>query len=186
MWYYSFKTQPMALSKFLRLKSEYKIPLINQLLETPKQVEILSYCLMPNHFHLLVTQLVDGAISRYIGNLQNSFAHYYNIQNDRHGPLFESQYKAVRMESDEQLLHGHRYVHINPLTSFVVKSYQELQMYPWSSLPEYLGSNQQIFQISNPKPILSFFKSIDEYEQFLSDQVLYQQELHLIKHLTFE
>jgi putative transposase len=184
-WFYQRKT-PFSFSKFLRLQPENKVATIQYLISSPKLVDILCFSLMPNHYHLLLTQLVENGISKFIGQWQSSFAHYYNIENNRHGFLFESQFKDKLIETDELLIHINRYIHINALTSFIVKDYDEQRTYPWSSLPEYLGINNQNLQISNPEPVLNFFKNIQDYEKFISDQISYQQELHLIKHLTLE
>ena len=69
-----------------------------------KIVDIICYCLMPNHFHLLVKQLFDGGISEFVGKLINSYTKFYNVKYKRIGPLFQGQFKAVLIESEEQLI----------------------------------------------------------------------------------
>jgi putative transposase len=187
LWYYQSKFPMYSFSKYLRLRVDVRGSLYQQILELPKQVEILSFSLMPNHFHLLVTQKSDNGITKYLSNFQNSFAKYYNTKYERKGSLFEEQFGSVRMEADEQLIHSTRYIHLQAFTSFLVKDYQRLKKYPWSSLPEYLGTSQDpLHKISNPKPILEYFKSSDDYERFLTDQAAYQQELHILRDQTFE
>lgn len=74
-------------------------------LEEKPKVEILAYCLMPNHFHFLIKQLVDNGLSSYLQHVTNSYVHYVNIKYKRIGPLFQSRYKNILIETDEQLVH---------------------------------------------------------------------------------
>lgn len=144
-------------------------------------VEILGYCLMPNHFHLLIKQLRNGGTSEYIRKVSNSYTKFFNIKYNRVGPLFQGQFKAVLIENDEQLMHVSRYIHLNPLTSYLVKN---LEQYKWSSYSEYLGFSR--YEICQKKQILDYFKSPQKYEQFVLDQAAYAQELELIKHKLIE
>lgn len=183
--YYRFSTPPMRLSRFLMLSNEDREKILTGLnQEGKKLVELLCFCLMPNHFHFLIKQTGETGISKYISLLQNSFTRYFNIRNERIGPLFLDQFKAKLIETDEQLIHVSRYIHLNPLTSYVVKDFDTLKNYPWSSFPQYLGNSNE--GVCSTKLILDFFKSKGSYEKFVKDQVKYQQELHKIKHLTIE
>lgn len=146
-----------------------------------KIVEIICYCLMPNHFHFLIRQLKDGGISEFISKLVNSYTKYYNIKHDRVGHLFQGQFKAVLMESDEQLVHLSRYIHLNPISSFLVDN---LNAYPWSSYSQYSSKINE--KICNTEPILNFFKSTKDYERFVLDRVNYAQQLEQIKHKLLE
>ncbi len=87
------------------------------------------------------------------------------------------------VETDEQLLHLSRYIHINPVLSSIV-TLKALETYPWSSLPHYLGSNHSSLVIS--KPILSSFSKQNSYKEFVYDQIDYGKKLELIKHLALE
>lgn len=138
---------------------------------------------MPNHFHFLLRQVSDKGISKFLSNFQNSYTRYFNIKNAREGPLFLDQFKAVLIETDEQLIHVSRYVHLNPITSYVVKDFESLLNYPWSSLPEYIQGIESICDINT---IMDFFKVPYSYEVFLKDQVGYQRELDVIKHLALD
>lgn len=139
---------------------------------------------MPNHFHFLLRQLVENGIPKFISNFENSFTRYFNTKHERVGPLFLDQFKGVRIETDEQLFHVSRYVHLNPYTSYVVKDLEVLKRYPWSSFSEYLVENQN--GICEKETILSFFKNKKAYEQFVIDRADYQRELHKIQHLLLE
>lgn len=145
-----------------------------------KLVEIICYCLMPNHFHFLVRQLLDNGISNFISQISNSYTKYFNTKYERNGGLFQGTFKATRIETDEQLIHTSRYIHLNPLVSGVTKY---LENYHWSSYPEYFSNNEIT---CNPKEVLSFFRNPKKYKEFVNDQIDYAKSLEKIKHLTFE
>ncbi len=131
----------------------------------PAWVEILAYCLMPNHFHFEVKELQEGGVSKFAQRLGNSYTLYFNVRHDRVGRLFESAYKYIRIETDEQLAHLSRYIHANPANSSKTHlAPEQLKTYPWSSLPSYLGEKSPICQ---PQEIMSFFKSAKDYWNFL-------------------
>lgn len=144
--------------------------------QAQKLIEVLAYCMMPNHFHLLVKQLKDGGITNLMSHLSLSYTKYFNTKYNRVGPLLQGQFKAVRIESDEQLVHVSRYIHLNPLVSYLVKN---LKDYHWSSYNEYI-SGQSGF--CSKAEILGLFKSPKDYQEFIEDQINYAQELELIKH----
>lgn len=141
-----------------------------------KLVEILCYCLMPNHFHFLVRQLKENGVSIFMGQLANSYTKYFNTKYKRVGPLLQGSYKAVRIETDEQLVHVSRYIHLNPLVSGMVKN---LSIYPWSSYASYISEESTL---CSTKEILSFFAAENSYQQFLEEQIDYASNLELIKH----
>lgn len=111
-------------------------------------VEILANVEMSNHFHLVLRQRVDHGISRFMHKLQTSYSKYLNLLHNFKGPVFEGQFKAVLVKSDEQLLQLFRYVHTNPLAGGVVTK-AKLSSYPWSSLPSYLEGKKSPFLTKN-------------------------------------
>ena len=80
-----------------------------------RYVELVSFCLMSNHFHLLVRELTEGGISKYMQRIQNAYTKYINIKYDKSGHLFQGPYKAVRVKDNTQLLHLSCYIHKNPI-----------------------------------------------------------------------
>jgi len=146
-------------------------------------VDILAFCLMPNHFHLLLKQLQEKGIQIFMRKVQNSYVKYFNLKNNRIGPLFQSPFKAIRIEKDEQLVHISRYIHLNPSSSNLVKI-KDLEKYFWFSLPEYLGRRE--IRFIHPEFILNFFKTKKRYKEFIFDQASYQKELQNIKYLCLE
>ena len=99
------------------------------------------------------------------------------------GPLFQGTFKAVRIGSEEQLIHVSRYVHLNPVSSFLIET-EELESYKWSSYPEYLSLIDR--NIVDKEIVLNFFASLEKYKKFVLDQVDYARKLEEIKHLALE
>ncbi len=184
--YYQFANTPTSFSSLMKLPIEEREPILDNLRkENNLQAEILVFCLMPNHYHFLLKQIAGKGLTSFMGNIQNSYAKYLNIKEHRAGPLYQSPFKAKRIETDEQLLHVSRYIHLNPSTGFVVEI-EKLTEYPWSSLPTYLGNTSKSFSFVNPKLVINFFKNPDQYKEFVFNQAEYQRELARIKHLVIE
>lgn len=182
--FYRFSNLPTKLSKFLTLSNDDRTKITENLRkENDKLIDILAYCIMPNHFHLLLRQLKDKGISKFLGNLQNSYTRYFNTKNERDGSLFLDQFKAKLITTDEQLIHVSRYIHLNPYTSYVVKDFDNLLQYSWSSLSEYLKKKSEICELAT---IMSYFKTPNDYQKFIEDQADYQRQLHKIQHLALE
>lgn len=149
---------------------------VSELDSSKKMIEIIAYCLMPNHFHLLIKQIREKGITEFMSKFLNSYTKYYNTKYNRVGALLQGMFKAVLIENDEQLLHVSRYIHLNPVSSFLVKN---LNQYEWSSYPEYMT---RVKGICSKEEILGNFKNPHDYQQFVLDQVAYAQELESIKH----
>lgn len=78
-------------------------------------VSISSFCLMPNHYHLLLKEITENGISKFMHKVGTGYALYFNLQNDRDGSLFQSTYKAKHIENDRYLKYLFEYIHLNPL-----------------------------------------------------------------------
>ena len=146
-----------------------------------KLVTIINFCLMPNHFHFTLRQEMEKGIRRFIQRLTNSFAHYFSVKYKNKGAVFEGNFKAVHVETDEQLFHLSRYIHLNPVTAYLV---EKPENYPYSSYQVYLGDEKS--EIVNPSLILTHFASPKKYQEFVADQKDYQRVLGKIKHLFLE
>lgn len=146
--------------------------------------EILAWCLMPNHFHLLLRQTKDDGISILFHRLQNSHSHYYNEVYKRTGALFGGPFKAVHVDMDQQFTHNSRYLHLNPLELFdpqwKERGYVEdkegaikfLKGYKWSSLAEYLGTRQKFAPLIDKTPVMEYFNNnSEEYWKFLMEWI---------------
>ncbi|MBI2327635.1 transposase [Candidatus Curtissbacteria bacterium] len=152
-------------------------PTTNKLDASKKIVEIVAYCIMPNHFHFLLRQETDGGIIELVRKLCNSYAKYFNIKNHRVGPLFQGEFKAVHIETEEQLIHLSRYIHLNPLVGFVTS---DLESYRWSSYKEFLRLEDSKFCLKDV--VLNRFKSINDYKEFIISREDYGKKLEMIKH----
>lgn len=181
--YYRFLAPPVKLSRLLQLPINERERLLKEIeKKKEKLVEIISYVLMPNHFHLLIKQTENNGISTFIRRSINSYTRYLNTKRSRVGPLFQGAFKAVRVEDDEQLLHLSRYIHLNPLVTYLVKE-KDFLTYPWTSLLDYIKGKSQIVEIET---VLSHFSSPHAYMKFVIDQIDYAKKLEEIKHLTLE
>lgn len=183
--YYRFEKAKPRYSFYNRLPLPERKKFLEDLyLSKDKLVNIIAFCFMPNHVHLLVKQRITNGISKFMRNIQNSYAKYFNTKNKRGGALFQSMFKGVLTESDEQIVHIARYIHLNPLTSYLLEDINKLEEYPWSSFKDCLGKRSQSFV--DKDVILGYFTSLPKFKKFTLDQVEYQRELAKIKHLVFE
>ncbi|MDD2823279.1 MAG: transposase [Candidatus Daviesbacteria bacterium] len=160
---------PMKLSDFRRGATRLK-KIENQ----TKLVTIFCYCLMPNHFHLLIRQEVDGGITLFLRKLSDSFTRYFNTRYKRVGSLFQGTFKAKLIESDEYLLHLSKYIHKN---SFPLEMW-ESKAYPYSSYSYYLFKEEHSF--CDIDFILSYFakeNSSLDYQSFVEEQEIENPDL---------
>ena len=123
-----------------------------------KEIDLLSYCLMPNHFHLLIKQKPTYAIKSFMQSLISKYSIYFNKQHDRVGSLFQGIYKAVRVKSESQLIYLSKYIHLNPKEKSLT--------YKYSSLPNYLGKINQTWV--KPGEIKSYFSKEKPNSSYLS------------------
>lgn len=181
--YYQRENPLIKYSDFIRSAEakHYSSNRNSYLLDKEKLVEIIAYCLMPTHLHLILRELKEKGISTFMGNILNSYARYFNTKYKRKGHLWEGSFKNVLVKTDEQLLHLTRYVHLNPVTAYLVDKPEE-----WiaSSAKEYLGEVNANDRICHFEAILDIKPEV--YRKFLEDRISYQRELAKIKELTIE
>ncbi|MBI2011538.1 transposase [Candidatus Daviesbacteria bacterium] len=183
MKFYQYQNTPIRFSQFNLLSKERQQEIWEIISTSKKLIEIICFCFMPNHFHFLLKQLEDKGVATFIANFTNAYTKYFNTRYQRIGPLFEGVFKAVYVETDEQLIHLSRYIHLNPVSSSLIET-SKLENYVWSSYPNYLTNKND--NIIERKLILSFFKSVAEYKRFVLDQASYARELNKIKHKILE
>jgi len=174
--YYMHEDPPVKFSLY-RMKPQAFTPL-----PTNKLITVLAYCVMPNHFHFLVRQERDNGIQTLIRKSTSSFAHYYGLKHHVHGHIFEGNFKAVHIENNEQLLHVSRYIHLNPVTAYIVERPED---YQYSSYGPYTDKKRQVSFV-DASSILNQFRSRQEYIQFTEDQKEYQRDLSRMKHLFLD
>ena len=113
-------------------------------------VEISAFCFMPNHIHLLVKQVKDGGISKFMQKVGIGLSKYLNKKYERKGHVFQDAFKSVRIENDKQLMTVFNYIHVNPLSLYepgwketgisdINESFKFLEDYKWSSYQDYIG-----------------------------------------------
>jgi len=130
-------------------------------------VEILSYCIMPNHYHLLIKQLTDNGISKYLERLSKSFTHLYNKESNRIGTLWLGRFKARLVDTDEAFLQVNRYIHLNPIKSSNL-SVSRLEEYPWSSYIDAIGKRGN--KICNHEILWNLMKP-EAYTKFVNSKI---------------
>ncbi len=135
-------------------------------------VEVLAYCLMTNHFHLLVYQVSQGSMARLMQRVLGTYGRYFNNKYRCSGPVFESRYKASRITSDEYLMHISRYIHLNP---------DNWADYPYSSIKAYTGGDKVCWLSS--ERIADLHGSPEKYLEFVQDYKTTRDDLAVIKHV---
>jgi putative transposase len=132
-------------------------------------VDILAYALMPNHYHLMLQQRVDGGVSKFMHDVATGFTMFFNEKYDRSGSLFQGRYKYKPVTTQSQLLYLPHYIHLNPIKLIGNQvnlggstSLDALLGYRWSSLRDYAGM-RNIPSILEPKLILETFGGSQQY-----------------------
>lgn len=132
-------------------------------------IQLVAYCLMPNHFHLLMFQPSDPKVlSSFMRSVATAYTMYFNLRHKGSGHLFQGIYKASRITNEPYLAHISRYIHMNP---------KEYRAYLWSSLPEFLGARTSYWLHSE----LIQSMTPTTYEQFLKDYESEKDILEAIK-----
>ena len=129
-------------------------------------VEIVAICLNPNHFHLLVSQISDNGVSKFMHKLGSGYNTYFNIKNERSGSLFQGKFKAVYVKSNEQLLYLSAYINKNDKIHEIGKDDEELV---FSSCGEYYGKNKVLNMCKGKGVILDQFEDFVDYKDFMED-----------------
>lgn len=106
----------------------------------PNSFALICYCLMPNHFHLLIKQNEEVSITKLLSKICTSYSKYFNNKHERVGVLFQDRFKAERVSKNEYLLWLSVYIHLNPRVANLVKNDDS---WKWSSCSEYLGHSSE-------------------------------------------
>lgn len=132
------------------------------------RVELLSYCLMDNHFHLLFYQHEKGVLSEFMRSLIVSYTAYFNRKYVKSGPLFESRYKASLVNKDSYLAHISRYIHLNPRSwkRYKYSSFWDIRK---GTEPEWLQSSKVIELFAGRKDYIDFVADYEENKKMLAE-----------------
>ena len=156
--------------KFMTLLERYLVLKDNEDYPT-YDIELLAFCVMGNHYHLLLYQENDRhAISGLMRSLSTAYSMYYNLRYKNHGHVFQSVFKASKINDEAYLTHISRYIHLNPET---------YQTYKWSSLQCYLGKQELAWV--KPEKLLDM--TAVQYSEFLAD---YKDRRLLLKQIHEE
>lgn len=173
--YYNTTESVQNFGKTKQLKELLLPGLLN--LNEERIVDIYSYCVMPDHYHLLFKVLIAHTVPHLISIIQNSYTRFYNLQNSRKGPLWQSRYRVTEIDSGEQLLHVSRYIHLNPTTNKLVEKPED---WKYSSYRQYLYTD-----ILKEKHALQM-TSVEAYRRFVEGNIVHQTKLKEIKKLMLE
>ena len=135
-------------------------------------INLVAYALLPNHFHFLIKQQSADAIDRFMNSLGVRYSGYFNRKYRRVGPIFQGRYKAVLVNTDEQLLHLSRYINLNPHVKLhlSVKDWQKIT-WPYS-LPEYFRQRNTTWV--KPQLVLDYFNKTSpntRYMEFMDNSL---------------
>ncbi|MBI2674006.1 MAG: transposase [Candidatus Zambryskibacteria bacterium] len=131
-------------------------------LPNPPLIQFVAYCLNPNHFHFIITQLEERGIEKFMHRLGTGYTKYFNEKHSRSGALFQGRFKANHINSNEYLLHASVYVNLN-YQVHKLKSDKNLFLSSWN---EYEDENETNHGICSKEIILDQFKSIKRYKEF--------------------
>jgi len=176
MLYYNSNKNFCGLTRFKELGNTISF----SMQKTAQLVEIIAFCHMPTHFHLILKQLKENGISCFMNALQKSYSQFFNRKQDRKGPLWQGPFKNKLVDKDEYLIHLTRYIHLNPVKARIANTPKD---WPYSSFNEYIGKVDKEHKICEYENILNITSS---YEQYVNDHIDYQRSLSKINHLIIE
>jgi len=142
-------------------------------------VEILAFCLMPNHFHLMVRQKIDNGITEFMRKLGTGYTNYFNQKNERSGALFQGKYKIAHVATEAHFIHLPYYIHLNPL-DLAAPGWREkklrnfkkllgfLESYRWSSHLDYAGK-KNFPSVTQRESLMEFFGSPIGYKKTIAE-----------------
>jgi len=149
-------------------------------------VAIGAYCLMPNHFHILATPLVENGLSTFMSKLGTGYSMYFNKKYERTGALFQGKFKAEHANSDEYLKYLYAYIHLNPVklidpqwkergSKDAAESFDFAASFAYSSLPDYLGQVRPENAILNPSPFPEYFATAADMKSELFEWLTFTE-----------
>lgn len=161
-----------------------------------KLVEVLSFCIMPNHLHLLVRQLKEGGIIKFMSKLNTGYGGYFNRKYSRKGHVFQNRFGAIHIKNDEQLKVVFAYIHVNSI-SLIEPKWKELGIknmaecikflngYKWSSYPDYIGKTN-FSSVTDRKFMLELMNGEAACKNFVEDYLKYRGKIKEFDELILE
>lgn len=132
--------------------------------------DVVAYCLMPNHFHLLICIKEADKITESLRNLFISYTKSLNKEVNRSGPLWEGRYKSKLVPGDDYLLHLTRYIHLNPVKAKLVNKPED---WKFSSYSDYIRENGTTFVNKNIvlNKVDDYRRFVESYQEFDKDKL---------------
>lgn len=134
-------------------------------------VDIVAYCLNPNHFHLLLKQVAEGGISEFMKRLGGGYTKYFNNKYERSGVLFQGVFKSVHVDSNEYLLHVSSYVNLNFRVHHLDQLGCETSKSSWEEYMEVICGKKKKGGICVTDPILGQFRNTQDYVRFAENSL---------------
>ena len=185
MRFFMLKDEPMKFSYFLKhdsgISEKGVEARIAELAQDGRKVQIIAYCIMPTHLHIVVKQLAKNGISEFMRKALDGYAKYFNTKYERQGTLWMSRFKNVLIENDEQSLHVTRYVHLNPVTAGLVKRAED---WLYSSYLEYVNRSTVAWPVTQSEEFIDM--SPNKYRKFTEDHADFQRNLAIIQKQILE
>lgn len=159
----------IAWRDFKKSNPQVKLPEFLKFRNRKPLVEIIAYCLNPNHYHLILHQIKDKGIENFMHRVGTSHTKYFNKKNDRSGSLFQGVFKSIHIDSNEYLLYLSAYVNKNNF----IHGYSKDDSWIYSSFPDYIGKRGD--KLCKKDIVLGQFKNRNEYQEFVNENALYMK-----------
>ena len=161
-----------------------------------KLIEVLAFCFMPNHIHLLVKQIKAGGITKFMSKVGTGYGGYFNRKYQRKGHVFQNRFSAVHIKDDNQLKMVFVYIHTNPVALIESrwkekgienpeKTIQFLEKYKWSSYPDYI-EKKNFPSVTNREFIFKVINDKENCQNFINSWVRYKGEIREFSELALE
>lgn len=158
-------------------------------------VEILAYCLMPNHFHLFLKEIIKGGVSKFMKKLGDGFTNYINLKYTETGKVFQGSYKGKLVKEERQLQYLDAYIQVfNPFELYsggiekalkeFNKAFEFAMNYPFCSLGE--SFEKRNLGILERKGLVGIFPNLKVYKEFVFDALIVRNVRELLGKLTIE
>jgi len=161
-----------------------------------KLVEVLAFCIMPNHLHLLVRQLKDNGIVKFMAKLGTGYAGYFNRKYQRQGHVFLKQFTAIHIKNEDQLRIVFVYIHTNPI-SLIEPKWKEIgiknpekaikfvENYKWSSYPDYIGK-KNFPSVTDREFLLKIMGGEENCKNFVKSWIRYKGKIKEYPEIALE
>ncbi len=184
--YERFLTLLYSCNQEERLDERLSRHTLREALELPRGsplVDVAAYCLMPNHFHLVLVEIGGSGISKFIQKVITGYTMYFNKRYERSGALFQGKFKVVHAKDDRYLKYLIAYVHLNPTA--LTKTFEKeilsarahlgsLEKYPYSSYLDYAGIERPENKLIDAHAMPEYFSTPSEFKKHIKEWLSYR------------